>query len=78
MDLPDVVACCRVEEPPVPVVDEEDESIGFPVRRVWIWWRWVLGGGGCWVKVEVEVEVRVWVVLKGLWRPGGRRMSRSS
>ena len=37
MDLPDVVTCRGVEEPPVLVVDEEDESIAFSVRRVWVW-----------------------------------------
>ena len=37
MDLPDAVACRGVEEPSLPVVDEEDESIGFSIRRVWFW-----------------------------------------
>jgi hypothetical protein len=36
------------------------------------------GDGGVEVEVEVEVSMGVWVVLKGLWRPGGRRMSCSS
>jgi len=36
-DLPDAVVCRGVEEPPVPVVDEEDESIGLSVRWVWVW-----------------------------------------
>jgi hypothetical protein len=46
MDLPETVACRGVEELPVPVVDEEDESAGFSVRLVlmgaeWRWkWKW--------------------------------------
>ena len=35
MDIPELVAFRGVEELPVPVVDEEDESAGFSVRRVW-------------------------------------------
>jgi hypothetical protein len=52
MDLPDAVACRGVEEPPVPVIDEEDEGIGFPYVR------FGFGDGGAEVVVDVGWKCR--------------------
>ena len=53
MDLLDAVACRRVEEPLVPMVDEEDETIGF---NPYIGFGF--GDGGMEAGVDVDVGLR--------------------
>ena len=65
MDLPNAVACRRVEEPPVPMVDEEDETIGF---NPYIGFGF--GDGGMEAGVDVDVGLRWEWKWKCRWECG--------